>query len=147
MIVNIHPDDKTWKFHLDGLLNVIAKSPVSRETAHLHSALEFMKSGDDISNKMSVIAVEKNPSAAYLLLDVTKLRLRQILPDIHKLFQNSSMRPRKIDVQKTRVQIKKIYTDLELFPAMISGRGSYSTKDDGKNVLGDSLNRLASLIL
>lgn len=133
MIVNIDADDKTWQIHLDALLNLIARSRVTRETAHLHSALEFMKSNDDISNKISAIAVEKDPSAACLLLDVTKLRLRQILPDIHVLFEKSSKRPRKIDVQKIKVQIKKIYTDLEVFPVMISAYESHS-EVHGKSV-------------
>ncbi|KAI0174448.1 hypothetical protein BJ166DRAFT_512164 [Pestalotiopsis sp. NC0098] len=130
MIVNIHSDDKTWHIHLDGLLHLIARSSVIRETAHLHTALKFMESDNHMSNNISAIAVEKDPSAAYLLLDVTKLRLRQIVPNIHELFEKSSKRPRKIDVQKFKVQIKKIFTDLELFPVMISGYESHSEVHD-----------------
>lgn len=133
MVVNINSDDETWQVHLDGLLNLIARSPVTRETAYLHNALEFMKSGDDISISMSTIAVGKDPNVAYLLLDVTKLQLRQILPDIHDLFEKSSKGPRKIDVQKIKVEVKKICTNLELFPVIFRYE-SDSTKDNGKNL-------------
>lgn len=145
MIVNIDADDKTWHIHLDGLLNLIGRSSVTRETAHIHRALEFVESDNYMSNNMSAIAVEKDPSAAYLLLDVTKLRLRQILPDIHELFEKSSKRPRKIDVQRIKVQIKKIFTDLELFPIMISGYESHP-EVHGKSVPSKSLIQFNPLI-
>ncbi|ETS77986.1 hypothetical protein PFICI_10048 [Pestalotiopsis fici W106-1] len=141
MIVNLDPNDKTWQTHLDGLLSLVSRSPVSSSTLHLHRAVKLIESDSDINNNLSAVAAVGDPEVACRLLDVTKLRLRKILPDTTSLFDGFPERPRKIDVQKIRVSIKKIYLDLELFPTMISKRKNVPTvemlHDIGADVLKD----------
>ncbi|KAF3026527.1 hypothetical protein E8E14_013713 [Neopestalotiopsis sp. 37M] len=141
MIVNLDPEDKTWHTHLDGLLSLVSRSPVSSTTFYLHKALKLVESRNELSNDLSGLAVTGDPSVAYLLLDVTKLRLRKILPDILSLFKDTLAQPRKIDVQKFRVSIKKIYVDLELFSNMISRAGNDLDMDGIVNTIEATSNR------
>ncbi|KAH8196702.1 hypothetical protein TruAng_009131 [Truncatella angustata] len=129
MTVNLDQGDKTWQIHLDGLLNLLSQMSYRSKTAPLPRAMMILDSGDDLRKALASSATG-GPDIASLLLDVTKLRLRKLIPEMDVLFRDASKHKRKLDVQKLRVLVRQIYKDLGTFPAIISKQFRHITVVD-----------------
>jgi hypothetical protein len=126
MAVNIDKEDRTWQIHLDGLLNLLPRMSGFTETVILSKAMEIFESGQDIGETLASTASSRLDTA-YLLLDLTKLRLRKILFDMGPLFSPDTTTPRKIDIQRSRILYKRLYRDLSTFLSLISAQAHIST--------------------
>lgn len=139
MTVNLDQEDKTWQIHLDGLLNLFSLISHGSKTAALPRAMRILDSGNNLRTSPALSATD-GLVTAYLLLDVAKLSLRKLLPEMDILFSDPSKYKRKLDVQKLRVLIRQCYRDLGMFPAMVSNQVCINTVDDTGIDLSDVLN-------
>jgi hypothetical protein len=129
MIVNTVPDDKTWQIHLDGLLAMLQQNHSTTEgedktTANLIAARKFTqsdKSGDlqeFLQSRPPMDDIEK----AWLLVDISKLRLRKIVATMDRLRMFNGINItcfRKLDVEKLRVAVKQIQRELRLVRELV----------------------------
>lgn len=120
MTVNLDPDDRTWTVHLDGFLAILCQQQVECSEAWISTlihASQILKRGDGIHASLAGRAMD-DLRTAFLLMDITKLRLRQLTSEMRKLLGGLE-RPRKLDVQKLRVSLKQVHGDILLIPSKL----------------------------
>ncbi|KAM0692552.1 hypothetical protein Q7P36_007106 [Cladosporium allicinum] len=122
MTVSSDWEDTTWRTHVDAYLVMLRRRPwvptdKSRESS-LAQALQF---ADDNDKRQLSLSDPGKPDSemAELLLDVCKLRLSNIAQDLARLFERGPQ-PRKLDIQKLRLSVKRVYSDLLFVPGLTS---------------------------
>ena len=114
MTVSSDWEDTTWRTHVDAYLVMLRRrswvpTDKSRESS-LAQALQFADDND--KRQLSLSDPGKTDSEmAEVLLDVCKLRLSNIAQDLARLFERGPQ-PRKLDIQKLRLSVKHVYSDL-----------------------------------
>ena len=111
MTVNIDQSDRTWLMHVNGLLallrephhDALESSTLQRATQYVHNPTSL--SGDEPGSDMS----EK--WRACLMLDISKLRLRTYVLEMEELLRSTG-RPRQLDLQRIRCNVRRVYGDL-----------------------------------
>lgn len=122
MVVASGWDEATWRIHLDGCLALLQQSCLEViETASLElleQALRFVR--DDTNTDFSFNATTRNEKeTTILLLNILKLRLRSLVQELCALMQ-SAIRPRKLDMLRLRLLLKRLLNDLGLLLPMSS---------------------------
>ncbi|KAF2153573.1 hypothetical protein K461DRAFT_142477 [Myriangium duriaei CBS 260.36] len=124
MTVNTSCEDSTWQAHLNGLMAFMCKR-----------SAQFNDVGDNISIvKRAIVSAGIRTSVAHhsihaddhasslgnalSILLVAVIRLRALSSQLDSIF-NSGKRPRKLDVQKLRIAIKRLHRDLSVFEAIV----------------------------
>ena len=122
MTVSSDWEDTTWRTHVDAYLVMLRRrswvpTDKSRESS-LAQALQFADDND--KRQLSLSDPGKTDSEmAEVLLDVCKLRLSNIAQDLARLFERGPQ-PRKLDIQKLRLSVKHVYSDLLFVPGLTS---------------------------
>jgi hypothetical protein len=130
MIVSSDWEDTTWRTHVDAYLAMLRQrswvpTDKSRESS-LAQALQFADDND--KRQLSLSFPGKTDSEmGELLLHVCKLRLSRIAQDLTGLFERGP-RPRKLDIQKLRLSVKHVYSDLLSMPGLVSSPDSKPSK-------------------
>ena len=139
---------ETWRIHIDALLRLLQYNYVSRHlisddgSTTLVQALQATVPGDDDLDSNSAQILE--PSPPRLLLDILILKLRKIAPQLDTIFQSSTP-PRKLDVQKLRSSVNRVYRELTLLPAALSHEIPPMRHADDSKIASYSLSQSASL--
>jgi hypothetical protein len=136
MIVNLDPNDKTWLAHLDGFLAILRQwQPGSSEAPifTLIHALRILERGHN-AHASAASLVKDDVEKASLLMDIAKLRLRQLASEMGDLV-GTTKRPRKLDMQKLRVSLKQVYGNMLLIPSLLSSCASDSAKQNEYNTI------------
>lgn len=129
MAVGSDWDDDTWKIHLDGYLSLLQQS--QREIAGdnpldpLELALQFVRDDTAMNSSLDTI-VRDDKGRVILLLSILKLRLRNLVHDFCRL-TGSEERPRKLDVQRLKVLLKRLLGDLKIVLPVSSLSGHAAT--------------------
>jgi hypothetical protein len=110
MSVSLSSTDRTWHAHLDGFLALLRHKPQPQSQqssmfSHIITALQFVDSPSPVA-----ISAEQ-------LVTISLLRLRSLVRELRAL---NSGRPRQLDLLKHRVQLKKVYNDLQLLSSSSS---------------------------
>lgn len=127
-MVNSSPTENAWRIHLNGLLALM--NHYDRTGAFSHSAVSsHLLTGSNSSTFCRDRSSEtqsgmENPRR---LFDQLQLRLYRLAPQLDSTFGNSA-NPRKLDVQKIRVEVKKIYNDC-LLVRQVLPREMFSNPD------------------
>lgn len=116
MVVVSGWDEDTWRIHLDGCLALLQQSckkiNVMATLQPLEQALRSVR--DDASTMFSLGTTTSNEKeTTILLLNVLKVRLRSLVQEFCALVQ-STMRPRKLDMLRLRLLVKRLLNDLGL---------------------------------
>lgn len=116
MVVASGWDEDTWRIHLDGCLALLQQScqgnDVMASLESLEQALRFVR--DDANTNFSLDTITRNEKeTAVLLLDILKIRLRWLVQEFCKLTQ-SAIQPRKLDMLRLRLIMKRLLNDLGL---------------------------------
>lgn len=116
MVVASGWDEDTWRIHLDGCLTLLQQScqEVIRTDSlqPLEQALRFIRDDTNIAFSLdSTIRNEKE--TAVLLLNILKVRLRSLIWEFCTLTQNA-IQPRKLDMLRLRLHMKRLLNDLGL---------------------------------
>lgn len=116
MVVASGWDEDTWRIHLDGCLTSLQQScqEVIRTDSlqSLEQALRFIRDDTNIAFSLdSTIRNEKE--TAVLLLNILKVRLRSLVWEFCRLTQNV-IQPRKLDMLRLRLLMKRLLNDLGL---------------------------------
>lgn len=116
MIVASEWDEDTWRIHLDGYLTLLQQS--CRElkgtalSNPLEQALRFIQ--DDTCGTFSFDTTTRNDKEkAALLLNILKLRLRTLIHEFCTLTRGV-VQPRKLDMLRLRLLMKRLSNDLGL---------------------------------
>ena len=138
-------EDTTWRTHVDAYLVMLRRrswvpTDKSRESS-LAQALQFADDND--KRQLSLSDPGKTDSEmAEVLLDVCKLRLSNIAQDLARLFERGPQ-PRKLDIQKLRLSVKHVYSDLLFLPGITSPESklteSFLIEDAAVQILAASL--------
>lgn len=121
MIVNLDPADQTWQIHLSGLLSILQQIPDNTVKLSLIKAVRISDSVTNVHKALESSTVD-GLQRACLLLDIAKLQLRKLAPEIDAITRSSPPPLRKLDMQKLQVSIKRIHKHLDLFPIIIGDR-------------------------
>lgn len=121
MIVNLDPTDQTWQTHLSGLLSILQQIPDNAVKLPLIKAVRVSDSVTNVHKALESSTVD-GLQRACLLLDIVKLQLRKLAPEIDAITRSSPPTLRKLDMQKLQVSIKRIHKHLDLFPIIIGDR-------------------------
>ena len=127
MAVGSDWDDNTWKIHLDGYISLLQHS--RHETVGnapldpLELALQFVR--DDTAMNSST-TVRDYKGQVILLLSIFTLRLRNLVQFFCRL-TGSERRPRKLDVQRLKVLLKRLLGDLKIVLPVSSLSGHAAT--------------------
>jgi hypothetical protein len=130
MAVSSDWEDNTWRTHLDAYFAMLrqtsqAATDNSRDSSLLQ-ALQFVY--DNNKRELSLNDPSKTDTeTAELLLDVCKLRLSNIAQDLAGLFERGPQ-PRKLDIQKLRLSVKRLYADVLSVSKLISPSESRPSK-------------------
>lgn len=110
MTVNLNRDDKTWITHLDGFLAILRTQGPSNNTtfSSLIHASQLVCQGHDA--QMTPADDRATTRSIMLLMDVAKLRLRQLIIDLNRMTQ-SKISGRHIDKQRVLVGLKSVQRD------------------------------------
>lgn len=116
MVVASGWDEDTWRIHLDGCLTLLQQScqEVIRTDSlqPLEQALRFVR--DDTNTAFSLDSTIRNEKeTAVLLLNILKVRLRSLVEEFCTLTQNA-IQPRKLDMLRLRLLMKRLLNDLGL---------------------------------
>lgn len=118
-MVNIDPKDRTWRIHLQGLLNILSQQVIhhqdwpTNDFDTLRHAIAIYKPEGDAFQALAAYDVNSRAKAS-LILDIANLCLQHLASEVENLFQAKT--PRKLDVQKLRASVKHIQKNLNLFP-------------------------------
>ncbi|RAO70193.1 uncharacterized protein BHQ10_006205 [Talaromyces amestolkiae] len=130
MIVNTSETDMTWQIHLNGMLammkhNQNARGSRTAEMTNLSAARQFavVEKTSDIQEFFSSRPAMDNIEKAWLLLDITKVRLKMLVTIMDRFravedAQNTTSF-KKLEVEKLRVSVKRIQRDLHLIPNLL----------------------------
>lgn len=130
MVVNTSLTDKTWQFHLNGMLSMIQHNhnTEGKQTTvidNLSAARKFVLSEEtpDIQEFFSLRPQIGSIEKAWLLLDITKVRLRKLITTMDRFRAIDDTKNnttfKKLDVEKHRVSVKRIQRDLRLIPDLL----------------------------
>ncbi|EEA20960.1 hypothetical protein EYB25_008438 [Talaromyces marneffei] len=130
MIVNTSLADRTWQTHLNGMLAMIQHNHNTGGNRmptedNMSAARQFALSEEtpDIQEFFSLRPQMDSIEKAWLLLDVTKARLRKLVTSMDHFSAvdnpNSVVTIKKIDVEKLRVSVKRIQRDLRLITNLL----------------------------
>lgn len=130
MIVNTSVTDRTWQTHLNGMLTMIQHNPNTggnrvAEMTNLSAARQFALSDErsDIQEFFNSRPAINNFEKAWLLLNITKMRLRTLITVMDRFRaiddDRNSTKFKKLDVEKLRVSVKRIQRDLHLISDLL----------------------------
>lgn len=130
MIVNTSLTDTTWQTHLNGMLaltqhNRNTRDNLTVEMTNLSSArqIALLEETTDILGFFSSRPGIDNIEKAWLILDITKVRLRTLIitMDRFRAIDDAwhATTFKKLDVEKLRVSVKRIQRDLRLIPDLL----------------------------
>lgn len=120
----------TWQIHLNGMLammkhNQNARGSRTAEMTNLSAARQFavVEKTSDIQEFFSSRPAMDNIEKAWLLLDITKVRLKMLVTIMDRFravedAQNTTPF-KKLEVEKLRVSVKRIQRDLHLIPNLL----------------------------
>jgi hypothetical protein len=116
MVVASGWEEDTWRIHLDGCLALLQQScqeanGTSSSNA-LEQALRFVQY-DTIENFSFDTTTQNEKEKATLLLSILKLRLRSLVHEFCALTRGV-VQPRKLDILRLRLLIKRLLNDLGL---------------------------------
>ncbi|EED20529.1 hypothetical protein TSTA_037490 [Talaromyces stipitatus ATCC 10500] len=130
MIVSTTSTEKTWRIHLNGLLAMIhhSHSAKDKRTAAMDnvSAVRRFTLSEKTADLPAFLISQPSMDGiqkAWLLLDITKLRLRELVTIMNHFraidYTRNMMSFKKLDVEKLRVSIKRMQRDLRLVNDLI----------------------------
>lgn len=116
MVVASEWDKNTWRIHIDGYLTLLQQSCRALKGTALSNSLEqavrFIQ--DDTSGIFSFDMTTRNDKEKIaLLLNILKLRLRTLINEFCTLTRGV-VQPRKLDVLRLRLLMKRLLDDLGL---------------------------------
>jgi hypothetical protein len=108
MAVDLDTHDKTWILHLDGFLAILRlQNRTHNYFTILKQALRITDGGEDtLASEEGVHSINR----ILLHLEVTKLRLRQLVAEHDRMAQSKTVM-RNIDLEKVRLGLKVVYKD------------------------------------
>ncbi|KAL2843918.1 hypothetical protein BJY01DRAFT_190786 [Aspergillus pseudoustus] len=131
MIVATDPSDKTWRVHLDGLVDILSHQATNHyqqyparteDSRTLYHALVIFKCGKYPFQQLATYNVSTR-TKAFIILDLAILLLQPLASQVSRLHceigteqQTKTQTPRKLDVQKLRAEIKSLEKNLRFFP-------------------------------
>jgi hypothetical protein len=122
MVVASGWDEDTWRIHLDACLTLLQQScHEASGTAFLEpleQALRFVRN-DTIGNFSFDTATTNDKEKIALLMNILKLRLRTLVHEFSKLTRGIAQ-PRKLDMLRLRLLMKRLSKDLGLVLPMSS---------------------------
>lgn len=113
MVVASRWEENTWRIHLDGCLALLQQScqEASRTSSSnaLEQALRFVQD-DKIGNFSFDTTTQNDKEKTTLLLIILKLRLRSLVHEFCTLMR-SVVQPRKLDILRLRLLLKRLLND------------------------------------
>ncbi|KAF2736015.1 hypothetical protein EJ04DRAFT_562785 [Polyplosphaeria fusca] len=120
MLVNLDSEDRTWQIHLDGFLTLLRQRPSSCGTGQVAILMEALTRSDNSDTTEITLSnnLQDDLDKASLIIDIAKLRLKAVAHNLHHLV-TATPYPRKLDIQKTRVSLKRVQRDISTVPSLL----------------------------
>lgn len=107
MIVNVDPEDRTWNTHVHGFLAMLTKSKF--KASGIHSTLRYELSGTNSKEAGDLSLLQRESTST--MVTIMALRLQPIVARMQQLLHGDD-KPRKLDVQKTRMLLSRVHKDI-----------------------------------